>query len=367
MEPLRYDDGQPIKEKTADERDLKDAYARWRLDADKQARPDKNTATNTATVLEVCQAYLADLKVNGAAKTHHDRADTLFDFCFGIPPQFRTKGDKPQQPLTPARREAIAELRIHDGYGNSRVLGLLPLDITHWLNVHKTWSPSGRRVRIQAVKRAFNFAVEQGMIPHNPIRGFKVPRSKGRVTQISPEQEQAICKYANPALTLAIRICIRTGARFGTEFVPLTRKHVVDHGDRMEWQFAAAEIKTRKKRVIRITDPEIIEIVRRQIKLHPNDRLFRDHHDNPWDKRNLSQRFRFLKKRLAKKGIELDDDCCMYSCRHTFAKRTLQGYWTGKPTNIETLAKLMGNSPQVCREHYLQWSDIDNEHLWDAI
>lgn len=39
---------------------------------------------------------------------------------------------------------------------------------------------------------------------------------------------------------------------------------------------------------------------------------------------------------------------------YTFAKRVLQGYWSGKSTNIEMLAKLMSNSPQVCRDHYLQ-------------
>jgi len=31
------------------------------------------------------------------------------------------------------------------------------------------------------------------------------------------------------------------------------------------------------------------------------------------------------------------------------------------------LARLMGNTPQVCRDHYLQWSEIDNDLLWDAV
>jgi hypothetical protein len=56
----------------------------------------------------------------------------------------------------------------------------------------------------------------------------------------------------------------------------------------------------------------------------------------------------------------------MYSCRHTYAKRTLQGYWTGKMTNIETLARLMGNKPQTCHEHYLQWTDSYEEPLWEC-
>lgn len=94
--------------------------------------------------------------------------------------------------------------------------------------------------------------------------------------------------------------------------------------------------------------------------------LFRNSHGRQWQTKNLSLRFRLLGNRLIKKGVEFDADRCMYSCRHTYAKRTLQGYWTGRATNVETPARLMGNSPQICREHYLQWSDIDKDPLWDA-
>lgn len=169
------------------------------------------------------------------------------------------------------------------------------------------------------------------------------------------------------AIALAIRICIRTGARFGREFTELTSNHVIDEGHRMQWVFAAEEIKTRRKRIIRITDADVIEAVRERLAKTPDgEPLFRNTKGQPWTRKNLSQRFRFLKKRLTAKGINLDDDACMYSCRHTYAKRILQGYWSGKPTNIESLARLMGNSPQVCREHYLQWSEIDNDPLWEV-
>jgi len=358
--PLRDLDGQHLKDPKCDDRTVKEAHARWLLD--RSPAPERNGTT----VLEVCQAYLADAKLSGAAKTHADRADTLFDFCFGLPPGFRRKSDAAPRRLTAEQRAQMSKKRIHSGYGQRAVLSLLPLDITQWLNSHKKWGQSGRRTRIQAVKRAFNFAVEQGMIPRNPIRGFKTPRSKGRVTHITPEQEKAIYECANPNLALAVRVCIRTGARFGSEFAKLTARHVVDHGERMEWVYDAAEIKTRRRRVLRISDPEIIRIVREQRKQFPAGPIFRNSKGRPWNPKNLSQLFRFLKYRLEKRGVELDDDCCMYSCRHTYAKRTLQGHWTGRPTNIETLARLMGNSPQVCRDHYLQWSDVDNEHLWEA-
>ena len=64
--------------------------------------------------------------------------------------------------------------------------------------------------------------------------------------------------------------------------------------------------------------------------------------------------------------MTFDNDCCMYSCRHN-AKRILSGYWSGKQTNIETLAILMGNSPQVCRDHYLQWCEHFAEPVWEAL
>ena len=105
--------------------------------------------------------------------------------------------------------------------------------------------------------------------------------------------------------------------------------------------------------------------MRAQIEQHRDGPLFRNSDGAPWTRQNLSQRFRFLKYRLEKRGIEFDSDCCIYSCRHTYAKRTLEGYWTGRPCNIETLARLMGNSPQVCRDHYLQWSTVDSEFLWE--
>ncbi len=166
-------------------------------------------------------------------------------------------------------------------------------------------------------------------------------------------------------MEMAIKVCIRTGARPGCEFAKLTAAHIEDRDNRMSWTFKAEESKTKVLRIIRITDPEILEIVRQQIKRHRTGPIFRCAAGTPWTRENLTEKFRTLKNKLAQQGIEFDKDAVMYSCRHTYAKRVLQGFWSGKPTNIETLAKLMGNSPQVCRDHYLQWCDSYSEPLWD--
>ena len=128
----------------------------------------------------------------------------------------------------------------------------------------------------------------------------------------------------------------------------------------MEWTFKAEESKNKKLRIIRITDSEIIRLVSER--LPGNGPLFRNQDGKPWTRDMLSQNFRRAKARI--KG--LDEDACMYSCRHTYAKRTLEGYWSGKPTSIKTLARLMGNTVQVCIDHYLRFSEADNEGLWGA-
>lgn len=368
--PLRYEDGTHIKDKEADGHDVREAHARFLLDKQQAAKVQDQT-----TVFEICEYYLRDAKVNGAPKTHADRADTLFDFCFGLPPgqrnkigpeAFRAADTADPERLTPERKQELSAMKLHDGYGKLAVSEFKKRHVTEWLNAHTTWSQSGRRTRIQAVKRAFNFAVEDDLIKANPIRGYRTPKSQPRITYITPEQETALLEQSPAGFWIALKVCIRTGARFGSEFARLTKEHVVDLGDRMEWNFKADEVKNRRKRIVRITDPEIITIVRDQIKRYDKGPIFRNALGNPWHKKSLSLRFRTIRNKLIAQGVEFDPDCCMYSCRHTYAKRILQGYWSGKPTNIETLARLMGNTPQVCRDHYLQWSDIDNDPVWDA-
>jgi hypothetical protein len=346
MIALRDEHDKPIRNKSTAVADLKNARKRI---ITVPVRP-----VNGVTIREVCYAYLAKVKDDGAMKTYKDRSDTLFDFCTGLPPRLRNGKDEPQP-----------SDYIHKGFGELPVDQLRRLDIDQWLAVHPTWK-GGRRSRVQAVKRALNYGVEAGLIPLNPIRGYKVARQNARVTYLTEEQEAALIEEANPALAIAIRVCIRTGARPGREFAMLTSRHIKDNGDRMEWLFQAGESKTKPLRIIRITDSEIIRIVREQVAKHPKGTIFRNSNGTKWTRHNLALAFRKCKERLIKRGLEFDGDTCMYSCRHTYAKRTLQGHWTGKSTNIETLARLMGNSPQVCRDHYLQWTESYDEPLWES-
>jgi hypothetical protein len=314
-------------------------------------------SVESVTVEEVCLAYLEKVKADGAKSTYIVRQNTIFDFCCGLPSRFVPNGKpKPE----PKRSD-----HIHKGYGKMPVDALRPIDIDHWIQCHPGWKGC-RRTKIQAIKRAFNYGVEAKLIARNPIKGYKTPKQRPRTTYLTPEQEAALIGAANPALATAIKVCIRTGARPGCEFAKLTAKHVRDNGNRMEWVFRPEESKTKILRIIRITDPELLAIIREQIKLHPTGAVFRNTEDTAWTRELLTEKFRKAKLRMIEQGTVFDDDACMYSCRHTYAKRVLQGFWSGKPTNIETLARLMGNSPQICHEHYLQWCDSYTEPLWES-
>lgn len=331
--PLEYPDGRRMRKKSIPQADLKAAYS----------RATKRSAA--PSILEVSTEYLNSIKT---PSTYETRSRTLFDFCYGLPGRFINNGKEPKP-----------EDKIHKGYAELPADQLTKLDVTRWLQAHD-WNGS-RRTHIQAVKKALNHAVDIGLLEANPIKGYKTPKQNGRVTYITPEQEQALIEVANPALATAIKVLIRTGARPGCEFAALTAKHVTD-SDQMLWTFEKEEGKNRRLRVIYIQDPEIIEFVRERLDL--KGPIFRNSKGTPWKRNTLSRAFSRAKE---KTGIEFDKDACLYSCRHTYAKRILQGYWSGQNQNIETLAKLMDNSPQVCRDHYLQWTDTYDQPLWDAV
>ena len=369
--PLTDEYGEHLRDREA--AGVKKAYDRALREVVKQELDDPGKLpeiANGVSVGEVCAAYLKHLRgpitelgpnPKGVAKTFRDRGQTLFDFCYGLPGEFFCDGDL-------ARRKAKGdpeEKRVHQGFGTLPCAELTQAHIDEWLTSH-TWKAGGRRTRLQAVRRVMNFGIERKMITANPIKGYKIPRSVSRVTYLTPAQEVEMVAAASPAFAIALKVCIRTGARFGSEFAQLERKHVRDHGDKMEWVFKPQEIKNKKQRNILITDPAIIEIVRECLKTCDGGKVFRNDSGTEWTRAMLSQNFRRAKAKIAKQKILLDEDACMYSCRHTYAKRTLEGHWTGKPTSIKTLARLMGNTVQVCIDHYLQFSEADNEGLWGA-
>lgn len=253
------------------------AYARYLLGQQEQAQRE---ATGDQTpLLAACQTYLDHCKVNGRPSTYYTRANFLFDFCRGFPARFRDKGNG-KKPPRPTEKD-----RIHKGYGSKPLCELVPLDVEQWRDKHPTWGPGARRIAIQALKRALNYYAKATKTI-NPIKGLSAGKPGKRITYFTPETEGMLYRHSKPALAKAIQVCIRTGARYGSELCRLTAKHVEETPHGMRWKFSADEAKTHKPRIIYVA-PEVAEIIRPLVKMYPTRRLFRNSRGNPWTGRGL--------------------------------------------------------------------------------
>jgi len=339
--------GNPLRDEGAAE-EAKLAYARYLVG--RQDQPTKQE--KGVTVAEVCEAYLRYVEREGRASTLRLRTGLLFDLCRGFAKGKESKG------------------KLHRGYGSLAARDLTPQAVSDWIAAHPRWNG---RVAIQAIKRALNYAVkEMKVLSESPLKGMKAPRTKQRVTYVTELQEQAIYKHCKPALAWAVRTCIATGARPICEFASLTAAHVQEipnDGETLPgqiWVFSPEEAKTKKERVIYVPE-DIAAEVRKLTKRHHTGPLFRNSSGNPWTGEGLRVAFRRMKARLAKHGVNLGAECCPYSLRHTYAKRKLGGYGGKKPVTIEVLAGLMGNSRDVCWDHYARWCNKYTNPLREAV
>ena len=362
IRPLTDQAGDQIKAENTPNDVLQDAYARYRLGMDEQSR--QSTTGNGALVLTAVMDYLKHSQAKDRLATFNKRGEFLFDFCFGLPCRFWDYG------VGRKVAKPSAHDYLHDGFGNKRVAEIIPMDVQNWLDKHPTWGKSTQRIAIQSVKRAFNYCLKMGLIPTNPVKGMTAPTGRKRITYFTDEQEEALYEHASKPMALLIKVAVRTGARYGAEIAALTARHVEETPEGMLWRFSADEnktgSKTGKSRVIYVP-AEIADLVRELVKKHPSGSLFRNRNNTPWKVATLKENFSRLKDKLAAKGIELDADACLYSCRHTYAKRMLGGYWTGEPITLEILAGLMGNTPQVCYDHYAKWCGDYIAPLWKAV
>ena len=220
-----------------------------------------------------------------------------------------------------------------------------------------------------SIKVAFHWAAEMGLIAESPLRKLKDGKVPVRLTYITPEQEQRMIELAHPRFAVALKICIRCGFR-PNEFCRLTAAHLEKTEQGLIVRYKIAESKTGKQtgkpRVVYARDPEIVALFLDAAEAHPVGSLFRCMRHDAWNPGSLNRAFQRVRILAEASGIEFPLGVSIYSTRHTFAKRTLGGYWTGKPTNVETLARLMGNSPVVARK-YAEWCDGYCDPLWAAV
>lgn len=261
-----------------------------------------------------------------------------------------------------------------------------------WVDRHPSWkSDNTKRSNLTFVSAAFSYAIkEEELLETNPIANLKKPTAFPRVTFFTEQEVAELKEYLNrprkwrtPSRHRVwefFYMLLLTGARPFSELAKVTAENIEETEKGMVIRIKAgtdeegnyrhkSAKKTGKQRIIYLF-PEAEKLVRPLLREYPKGSemtLFRTPRGCPWGRRNGVAMMCRIKAGLKwnedpeKKGLSF------YTCRHTFAKRVLSGYWTGKPTSIETLAGLMGNTPSVCFRHYAAWCDEYNQPLWSAV
>ena len=252
------------------------------------------------------------------------------------------------------------------------VMNLKGKHVRQWVDQHASWkSDNTKRDPMIIVSAALNHAVkEEELLESNPIAHLKKPAGFHRVTFFKEEGVQEVLQYFNrPAKWRTgsrrrvgefFRMLLLTGARPFSELARITADNVQETDKGMiirikvgtdeygDYRHKSAK-KTGKDRLIYLF-PEAPKMIQSLIKEYPRGSglvLFRTPRGQGWTRNNGVRSMCAMKKAL---GWDQDTEKkghSMYTCRHTFAKRIMSGYWTEQRAAVETLAGLMGNRPSV--------------------
>jgi integrase len=350
---LRDEAGQPIKGKDFRQQ-AELAVARVKL------RIEPTGVCGDVLVATVISAYLDHLESTACAEYRELASRTMNDFCSYC--------------------------------GALAATDLKKKHVRDWVAKHPTWkSDNTKRDYMAMVIAAFNYAVkEEEILDASPISGLKKPAGFARVTYFKEDEIREVIDYCNrapkkKAVSLSpigefFTALMLTGARPFSELAKVTANHVHETEKGMVIKLNAgtdadgnyrhkAAKKTGKDRTIYLF-PDVESVVRTLMLRFPRGSdvpLFRTPRHKTWKRCNGVQSFCTIKRNLGWDQGPDKKHLSLYTCRHTFAKRILSGYYTGQPATIETLAGLMGNTPKVCWDHYAQWCDEYNEPLWAAV
>jgi integrase len=162
-----------------------------------------------------------------------------------------------------------------------RVSDLKKFHVSRWLDAHKTWGVSSRRGAIGSVKRAFNWALDEGYIHHSPVAKLRKPKAKHRETILTPEQSQLLLDESASDFCDFLELLLETGVR-PAEVRTVEARHV--NLERGLWIFPPAEHKTGgktdKPRLVYLS-AKALEISKRLVELHPTGTLLRNSRGKP--------------------------------------------------------------------------------------
>ncbi|MEP3480554.1 MAG: tyrosine-type recombinase/integrase [Fuerstiella sp.] len=213
--------------------------------------------------------------------------------------------------------------------------------------IRKPWGPTARRDAIGAIKRMYNWAVEDGHLASTPLAQLKRPKAAKRQIVYTDDQWQLVRDHADNHLGPLLDFLRLTGCR-PIEARMLEARHI--HQDLIV--FPPIESKGESESRVIVMVDAVRELVEPRIAQHPDGALFRNSRGMAWTKSALRSRLYRMGDKL---GI---DRLIAYGFRHTYTTNSLI-----KGVDTVSLSHLLGHrSPRMVSEVYASLSQ-NFEHL----
>lgn len=290
---------------------------------------------------------LANPPVDGGNPTVASVIDAYLDFAM-----------RRDAPSTFYERKLYCQAFV-DAHGWRLVRDCIPYHLSGWVDEHASWrSDWTRSYAIRTIKRPFNWAVQQGLIPKSPFAG--VPHRPGRRRRpMTPEEYKTLLKAAGLTSRLGeiLHFLFLTGCRPGE--VRSLRWADVDLDRAIIVLLNHKTAKTQREYQPRIIPlvPAVIKLLRRIRQRQENDNfVFVNRRGRPWARCSMQQLLR-----RARRQVGLPEDVLLYGLRHHFGTTSVKN-----GNDLVTTAALMGHRSTRMTEYYVHLAG-EREHLAAAM
>lgn len=232
----------------------------------------------------------------------------------------------------------------------------------------KSWaagfeSDQTQRTYINAVKAVFEWCIaKKGInVVKNPVAAVVAPKVRSRAVVITRAEHEGLLKLweGDDAICDLLRAMWATGARPG-ELSKIEAAHYHDGLWCLKPHEHKTGGKTGRERIIGVVE-ELVGIVERRCRLHPEGPIFRNSHGRRWNAQSLFVRFDTARTATTRRAAVLREGVVPYSYRHAWATHALE---EGRLTDYE-VAKALGHvTTQMVHLHY-DHSRRNPEHLRD--
>jgi integrase len=248
--------------------------------------------------------------------------------------------------------------RFAEAHGFRLIADCRPIHLTRWLDDNTQWKSDWTLSTVVAtVKRPFDWAVKQELLPANPFKHVNHRPGAPR-RPITDAEFQALLRGALGRRGRHFRqvlIFLRfIGCRPG-EMAALKWSDIELDGGAIVLAEHKTARKLRKPRVVPLV-PVVVSLLIHLRKHSRGDFVFLNERGNPWNRCSLSLRIQRCRER---QGVPADAK--LYGVRHQFGTTAIV-----RGVDIKTLSHLMGHESTRMTEHYLHLAG-EREHLGQSM